>query len=209
MDLKDILKKLKLNESTISMVLGAVVIMIVGILVVNYFKSDKEGETLITDTEITEESETPEEGSKYVVQKGDTLWSISEKAYGTGFEWQKIAEANQIQNDQLEEGIKLEIPNLETAMVAEDKESEEIAEETSEEVAEMEDTEGEITEEQKVEPIETEIEGEVYTVVKGDNLWKIAERAYGSGYKWTEIAKTNELVNPNLIHAGNVLKLPR
>jgi nucleoid-associated protein YgaU len=40
-------------------------------------------------------------------------------------------------------------------------------------------------------------------------LWTIAVRAYGDGYKWTEIAKANKLVNPNLIHPGNVFVLPR
>jgi nucleoid-associated protein YgaU len=45
--------------------------------------------------------------------------------------------------------------------------------------------------------------------VKGDSLWKIAVRAYGDGYKWVSIAKANKLVNPNLIHSGNVLTLPR
>ena len=47
-----------------------------------------------------------------------------------------------------------------------------------------------------------------YTVIKGDNLWTIAVAAYGDGYKWTEIAKANNLTHPNIIHAGNVLKLP-
>lgn len=32
--------------------------------------------------------------SKYVVQKGDTLWEIAQGKYGSGFEWQKILEAN-------------------------------------------------------------------------------------------------------------------
>lgn len=46
-------------------------------------------------------------------------------------------------------------------------------------------------------------------MVKGDHLWGIAVRAYGDGYKWVEIARENNLVNPNLIHPGNVLSLPR
>ena len=48
-----------------------------------------------------------------------------------------------------------------------------------------------------------------YTVVVGDTLWSIAVRTYADGYKWTEIAKANNLSNPDLIHAGNVLKLPK
>jgi len=36
--LKNFLKKLKLNESTISMILGALVIVVVGVLIFNYFR---------------------------------------------------------------------------------------------------------------------------------------------------------------------------
>ena len=47
-----------------------------------------------------------------------------------------------------------------------------------------------------------------YTVVQGDNLWTIAEREYGNGYKWTDIATANKLENPGIIHPGNVLMMP-
>ena len=50
--------------------------------------------------------------------------------------------------------------------------------------------------------------GEVYTVEAGDNLWKIAEKHYNSGYKWVEIAKENNLENPGLLAVGQELKLP-
>jgi len=46
-------------------------------------------------------------------------------------------------------------------------------------------------------------------VVKGDNLWQIALRAYGDGYQWVKIARENKLANPDLIHSGNILKIPR
>lgn len=48
-----------------------------------------------------------------------------------------------------------------------------------------------------------------YTVVAGDCLWTIAERAYGNPYRWTEIAKANNLSNPDLIHPGNIFSIPR
>ena len=53
------------------------------------------------------------------------------------------------------------------------------------------------------------IEGESYTVVRGDNLWSISVRAYGDGYKWSEVAKFNALQTPNYIEVGQVIKLPR
>lgn len=53
------------------------------------------------------------------------------------------------------------------------------------------------------------ITGNSYTIKSGDDLWNIAVRAYGDGYKWVEIAQANKLEDPNLIHSDNKLVLPR
>jgi nucleoid-associated protein YgaU len=53
------------------------------------------------------------------------------------------------------------------------------------------------------------ISGASYTAQAGDTLWDIAVRAYGNGEKWTEIAKANNLTNPQIIHRGNSFTLPR
>ena len=53
------------------------------------------------------------------------------------------------------------------------------------------------------------IAGATYTVVAGDYLWEIAERAYGDGYKWVDIARANNLSNPDLIFVGAKFTLPR
>lgn len=45
-------------------------------------------------------------------------------------------------------------------------------------------------------------------VIKNDSLWKIAVREYGDGFKWTEIAKANNLKNPGLLEVGQKLVLP-
>jgi hypothetical protein len=50
-----------------------------------------------------------------------------------------------------------------------------------------------------------------YTVVKGDCLWNIAKKFYGSGAKYTTIYNANKSViggNPNLIYPGQVLTIP-
>lgn len=47
-----------------------------------------------------------------------------------------------------------------------------------------------------------------YTVVKGDSLWKIAQKRYNNGYKWVDIAKANNLKRPGLLAAGQKLILP-
>ncbi len=48
-----------------------------------------------------------------------------------------------------------------------------------------------------------------YTVVKGDSLSKIAEKFYKDPFKWIVLAKENKLANPSIIHAGNVLNIPK
>jgi nucleoid-associated protein YgaU len=47
-----------------------------------------------------------------------------------------------------------------------------------------------------------------YTVKAGDDLWDVAVAVYKDGYRWSEIAKANNLTNPNVIHSGNVLNIP-
>jgi nucleoid-associated protein YgaU len=55
-------------------------------------------------------------------------------------------------------------------------------------------------------------ESKMYTVKKGDTLWKIAEEHYGKGKgaKYTEIVKANSppVKNPDLIQPGWVLRIP-
>lgn len=197
-DLKSILKSIKLNESAISMVLGALVIIVVGVLVVNYFKGRDSGSILpALNTENTT-AETPTVGKSYTVKVGDTLWSISEASYGDGYSWSEIAKENKLTDaDAIQEGQVISIPEvatvtaeIETATTTTDP-----AEPTETIVATNSD--------------EEPIAAATYTVVKGDNLWKVAVRAYGDGYKWSEVAKENKLLDPNIIHPGNVLILPR
>lgn len=51
-------------------------------------------------------------------------------------------------------------------------------------------------------------EVKTYTVVKGDTLWAIAKKYYNDGQKYKEIAKANNIANPDLILIGQVIKLP-
>lgn len=206
MDLKSLLKQLKLNESGISMALGALVIIVVGILVVNYFKG--QGGSLIPGLNDTNEESTLPENA-YIVKEGDTLWSISEEKYGNGFEWTKIAEANEIKDPyEIEKGQVISLPEVETVASSEKTEVQETPEATV--TQETESTEvGSKDETVSTENTSEQISSATYTVVHGDNLWDIAVRAYGDGYKWVEIANENDLVHPNIIHAGNVLILPR
>ena len=49
-----------------------------------------------------------------------------------------------------------------------------------------------------------------YTVKAGDSLSKIAQREYGDASEWKKIhaANRDQIPNPDLIHPGQVLKLP-
>nr|DAI96721.1 MAG TPA: tail assembly protein [Caudoviricetes sp.] len=46
-----------------------------------------------------------------------------------------------------------------------------------------------------------------YTVKKGDTLWSIAKKLLGDGAKCWNLAKLNNIKNPNLIYVGQVLKI--
>ena len=48
----------------------------------------------------------------------------------------------------------------------------------------------------------------VYQVKEGDDLWKIAEKVYGSGYNWVDLAKANKLENPEVLFVNTKLNIP-
>jgi nucleoid-associated protein YgaU len=49
-----------------------------------------------------------------------------------------------------------------------------------------------------------------YTVAAGDSLSKIAKQLYGDAKAWQRIYEANkdQIKNPDLIHPGQVLKIP-
>ena len=59
-------------------------------------------------------------------------------------------------------------------------------------------------------PAATPAAPRTYTVVAGDSLSKIAKKLYGDGNKWKKIFEANRdtVKNPDLIHPGQVLKIP-
>lgn len=48
----------------------------------------------------------------------------------------------------------------------------------------------------------------LYTIKKGDTLWRIAQKHFGAGKRYKEIMTLNGL-NSTLIHAGKQLKIPK
>jgi len=210
MDLKSFLKSLKLQESTISMIVGVIVILLVGFLAIRYITKNKTGDVLPpVETENTTESSLP---TIHSVENGETLWSISEKYYGTGYNWVDIKEANNLTNaDEINKGQELTIPDVTPRIIADAK------------VTSVTPTEGptETPKEEPSKPSETpkpeetkeitkesnDQTPETYTVKSGDSLWKIAEANLGDGNKWTEIAKNNDIKTPSVIRSGQELKL--
>lgn len=47
-----------------------------------------------------------------------------------------------------------------------------------------------------------------HTVVRGDTLWGISKKYYGTGSRYPEIAKANNISNPDIIHVGQKLLIP-
>lgn len=130
-------------------------------------------------------------GKTYKVAQGDTLWSIAEKKYNSGYNWVDIKEANKISNpNMISAGQTLVLPDVKAKapiMAGSTKGGQ-----------------GAVVAQQN-----GKIVGNSYTVVKGDNLWNISVRAYGDGFAWVKIARVNKLSNPNLIHPGNKFIIPR
>ncbi len=182
MDLKKILKTIKLRQEQISIILGVFILIVAAIFTIQYVKNLKKQSI------DNSPASTQNLNQIHTVSKGETLWSIAQTYYQKGSEWKKIADANNITSPtKLEVGDKLSIPD--TAPKETPTPSPQITKEAA--------------------ATTSAITGANYTVVKGDNLWKIAVRAYGDGYKWVQIAKANQLVHPSVIHTGNVFTIPR
>lgn len=107
----------------------------------------------------------------YIVEPGDTLWSIAERFFGDGNRYKEIAELNNLADPNIiHAGQELVIQRFS----GDDEE----------------------------EPLPAD-----YIVQEGDTLWSIAERAYGDGSKYTELAEKNGLGNPELIYPGQRIML--
>ncbi|MEX2012972.1 MAG: LysM peptidoglycan-binding domain-containing protein [Candidatus Levyibacteriota bacterium] len=186
----NLFSKLKFGESYTSLFLGALVVIIVAFIGFSFMKTNKGDNGKQVSSTNTTSTDKPGEGNlnlpeKYIVKEGDDLWSISESIYKSGYNWVDIAKVNNLPNPGvIYVGMQLDIPDVAPIVP-------------------------EISPETITTQAEGAILGETYTVVEGDNLWNIAVRAYGDGYKFPDIAKVNNIANPDLIYSGNVLKLPQ
>ena len=188
------------------MILGAIVVVVVGILIFNYFKNINQGQ--ITETAVEETSQPKVEivekdgqqfakglPTTYTVAKGDHLWGIAENFYNSGYNWVDIAKANNLKNANLiETGQQLIVPDVAVKLATVESSPQ------SASAIGRSDSGG------------SAIDGNSYTTIKGDYLWDIAVRAYGDGYAWVNLYNANKTVignNPNLLFTGVNLTLPR
>jgi len=56
--------------------------------------------------------------------------------------------------------------------------------------------------------INKNVQQKIYVVQEGDDLWKIAEKTFGSGYNAYDISIANKITDPNSIAKGQKLFIP-
>lgn len=174
-------KYIKSSEELVSMLLGLAIVVVVVSLIFNFVQRKKGTIGIPGSTNINLSENNNEKSGEYVVKKGDSLWEIAKNQYNDGYAWTKIAKENNIKN------VSVIYTGQKLKMpVIEVK------------IVASIDTENKIN------------QGE-YKVVRNDSLWKIAIKAYGDGYKWTNIYQENKAVihNPGLLEIGMMLKIPK
>ena len=194
-------------RSYINLIYGAVTVVVLFLLVffvVRTFTQDNRGE-------ITQESAQTkivhDNGNTYTVKQGDTLWSIAESQTGSGYNWVEIVEANQIKNPaNVEVGTKLKIPKEIAQVTTITVQPTKVAVSNMPSPTLAQTT---IMQQPSSAQQAEKITGGEYVIKQGDNLWDISIRAYGDGYKWVEVAKQNNIQNPDLIYPDTKLKLTR
>jgi nucleoid-associated protein YgaU len=200
----------KSNQSTLSMVLGALIIIVLGVLFFNYINRNKDaGQT--SDVKSDQSADVSPENlpGKYTVKEGDTLYTIADKYYKDGFKYSEIVKANKLDNENvIATGQVIDIPKLEVAVAS-----------TAPEASSSSDVVAEANASPAPSDLGTggdnstiwgaKIDGDSYTVVEGDWLSTISARAYGDILSYDKIASANNITDPNIITPGMILKLPR
>ncbi len=139
--------------------------------------------------------------TKYVVKAGDTLWKIAEKTYKSGFNYKDLVAYNKIQNpSNIEVGQEILLPTVAPDLPTDPNV-------LAQGGVGGPSVQGEIGEGAMTAPVtDTSLN---YAVVKGDTLWTIAERTYGDGFAWKDIAKANGVSDPEKLEVGTKLVIPR
>ncbi len=206
------------NQSKFNLVLGGLIVLVVGLLVFNYFSKDKSEVGTAQQTENKQSTaDVSPEGlpGKYTVKDGDTLFQIAQKYYQNGDKFSEIVKANNLASaDVVVTGQVLEIPKLdsnETIALNESTPKESASPQPSASASPMATPAASVVAntDQSVDWGPT-ITGNTYVVVEGDWLSTISARAYnGNPMDYMKIAQVNNIPNPDLIEPGMVLTIPR
>jgi nucleoid-associated protein YgaU len=225
------------NQSYLNLILGGLIIVVLGVLVYNYFNKPTSdlGSSMETQNEQIQGDVAKESlPGEYTIKEGDTLFTIAQKYYDDGYKYTEIVKANQMANEnQVEVGQKITIPKLDmptTSMTPSASPEASMSPQSSASVAPsmaasaspaaMDQS---MMDHNQVDPTEKgatggsanatmwgdKITGTSYTVQAGDWLSKIAGRAYGDVMAYQKIAEANKITNPDTIEVGTVLQLPR
>ena len=227
--------EIQTNQSKLSLFLGALIILVVGILIFNYFNRNKPdlGPSQQTETTQQEDVSPQQLPGKYTVKEGDTLFIIAENYYQDGSKFEEIAKANNITDvNSIVVGQILEIPKLaDTSPVPVASETPSPAISPAPSITPSESPTPAPTVEPTPTPAPQQVEtpgskggtpevittddwgpkitGNTYTVQEGDWLSTIAGRAYGDIFAFQKLAEANNISNPDLIYPGQVLTISR
>lgn len=106
--------QLKLSESYMSLILGAIVVVGASVLFLFFFKESRKpvsNRPAVLNSSISP-SITKNPEKTYTMQENETLWDVAVREYGDGFRYTEIIEANNFENpDYVPPGTKIIIPN--------------------------------------------------------------------------------------------------
>jgi nucleoid-associated protein YgaU len=137
----------------------------------------------------------------HAVQKGDTLFEIAAKYYGSGHLWQELAKFNGIKEKDgaVRIGMRLKIPSKDTLLGR-------VASGGSKAAANAPAGKPQPKKPETLRSVRTELAS--YTVKRGESLGFIAQKTLGSAKRWPEIADLNKIEDEDHVPAGTVLKIP-
>lgn len=200
------------NNSLLNLILGGLIVVVLGILIFNYFNKPEEDlgpSQTTTETSETEDVAKENLPGNYNIKEGDTLFLIAEKYYDDGNKFNEIVTENNLADEnQITAGQKITIPKLEE-VIAQATPTPSPSETTTSSPSPSAEPETATGGAENQTIWGEKINGETYTVQFDDWLSKIAGRAYGDPMAYDRIAKANNIPDPNVIEIGVVLKIPR
>lgn len=202
---------LRNRDSSFSLILGALIVIVLGVILFNLFNKTSSSQNTTPAAAQTQSGDVDKNSlpGKYTVKDGDTLYSIAQKYYGDGYQFNQIVKANNLPDENnITVGQVLEIPKLTASPspTASTSASPSGSQQVSQQNTQLTQGTGGSNSETEWGPT---ITGGTYTVQAGDWLSKIAGRAYGDIYSYNKIAQANNISDPNLIEPGTVLTIPR